>query len=200
MKTNNDFSSITPQETDFNKEMIKEMIKINQLILMKCTWSYPYNFAAILSRARWVKREREIKFIGLFGDRGHRSPYSPYKPLNHNLYIGIIIFPHIDNPQSTGCNQPKKKTIKTRTTRTPAFWGYPPPPHDYPHYWVMLDPKSKQGRMDLEDIGQGQRSSHTTHLLMLVIICTKYGKNPSGTGDATCQGYIHNKRPLVLRI
>ena len=47
------------------------------------------------------EREREIKFIGLLGDRGHRGPYSPY-----NLYTGIIIFPHIDNPQS------KKKTIK----------------------------------------------------------------------------------------
>ena len=46
--------------------------------------------------------EREIKFIGLFGDRGHRGPYSPFKPCNHNLYIGLIIFPHIDNPQSTG--------------------------------------------------------------------------------------------------
>ena len=50
------------------------------------------------------KREREIKFIGLFENRGHRGPYSPYKPFNHNLYIGIIIFPHIDNPQSTGYN------------------------------------------------------------------------------------------------
>ena len=29
--------------------------------------------------------EREIKFIGLYGDRGHRSLYSPYKPCNHNL-------------------------------------------------------------------------------------------------------------------
>ena len=48
------------------------------------------------------EREREIKFIGLFENRGHRGPYSPYKPFNHNLYIGIIIFPHIDNPQSTG--------------------------------------------------------------------------------------------------
>ena len=48
--------------------------------------------------------EREIKFIGLFANRGHRGPYSPYKPCNHNLYIGIIIFPHIDNPQSTGYN------------------------------------------------------------------------------------------------
>ena len=54
--------------------------------------------------AHAVEREREIKFIGLFEDRGHRGPYSPYKPFNHNLYIGIIIFPHIDNPQSTGYN------------------------------------------------------------------------------------------------
>ena len=38
---------------------------------------------------------------------------------------------------------------------------------------------------DLEDIGQGQRSSHATHPLVLLIICTKYGKNPSWTVDAT---------------
>ena len=57
-------------------------------------------------------KEREIKFISLLGDRGHRGPYSPYKSCNHNLYIGIIIFPHIDNPKSTGYNWPKKKTIK----------------------------------------------------------------------------------------
>ena len=63
-------------------------------------------------REREREREREIKFIGLFGDRGHRGPYSPYKRCNHNLYIGIIIFPHIDSPQSTGYNHPKKKTIK----------------------------------------------------------------------------------------
>ena len=44
-----------------------------------------------------TEREREIKFIGLFENRGHRGPYSPYKPFNHNLYIGIIIFPHISN-------------------------------------------------------------------------------------------------------
>ena len=56
------------------------------------------------SLAGTLAREREINFIGLFGDWGHRGPYSPYKPCNHNLYIGIIIFPHIDNPQSTGYN------------------------------------------------------------------------------------------------
>ena len=56
------------------------------------------------NRPRYFEREREIKFIGLFEDRGHRDPYSPYKPFNHNVYIGMIIFPHIDNPQSTGYN------------------------------------------------------------------------------------------------
>ena len=44
---------------------------------------------------------------------------------------------------------------------------------------------SKSRSNDLEDISQGQRSSHATHLLMLVIICTKYWKNPPRTVDVT---------------
>ena len=51
---------------------------------------------------------------------------------------------------------------------------------------------------DLEDIGQGQRSSHARHLLMLVIICTKYGKNPSWTVDATEQTWFSRSRPNDL--
>ena len=43
---------------------------------------------------------------------------------------------------------------------------------------------SKSRSNDLEDLVQGQRSSHETHL-MLVIICTKYGINQSRTADAT---------------
>ena len=39
------------------------------------------------------------------------------------------------------------RSVKTRTTRTPAFRGYPQPPHDYPYYWVALDPKSKQDKV-----------------------------------------------------
>ena len=41
------------------------------------------------------------------------------------------------------------KDVRTRTTRMPAFWGYPhpPPPHDYPYYWVILDPKSKEDKV-----------------------------------------------------
>ena len=41
---------------------------------------------------------------------------------------------------------------------------------------------------DLENIGQGQRSLHATHPLILVIICAKYGKNPLRTVDFFFQG------------
>ena len=57
---------------------------------------------------------------------------------------------------------------------------------------------SKSRSNDLEDIGQGLRSSHATHLLMLVIICTKYGKNPSGTVDATGRTRFSRPRPNDL--
>ena len=57
---------------------------------------------------------------------------------------------------------------------------------------------SKSRPNDLEDIGQGQRSSHTTHPLMLLIICTKYGKNPSRTGDATERTRFSRQRPNDL--
>ena len=45
---------------------------------------------------------------------------------------------------------------------------------------------------------QGQRSSHATHLLMLVIICAKYGKNPSRTVDATERTRFSRSRPNDL--
>ena len=43
-------------------------------------------------------------------------------------------------------------TWKTRTTRMPAFWGYPPPPHDYPYHWVILDPKSKDDKVKVTNL------------------------------------------------
>ena len=42
--------------------------------------------------------------------------------------------------------------IKTRTTRTPAFWGYPQPPRDYPYHWVILDPKSKEDKVKVTNL------------------------------------------------
>ena len=36
---------------------------------------------------------------------------------------------------------------KTRSARTPTFWEYPPPPHDYPYHWFISDPKSKDDKV-----------------------------------------------------
>ena len=57
---------------------------------------------------------------------------------------------------------------------------------------------SKSMSNDLEDIGQGQRSSQATHLLMLVIISIKYGKNPPRTVDATERTRFSRPRPNDL--
>ena len=57
---------------------------------------------------------------------------------------------------------------------------------------------SKSRSNDLEDISQGQRSSHATHLLILVIICTKYGKNPPRTVDGTDRTRFTRSRPNDL--
>ena len=57
---------------------------------------------------------------------------------------------------------------------------------------------SKSRPNDLEDIGQGQGSSHATHPLMLLIICTKYGKNPLRSGDATERTWFSRPRPNDL--
>ena len=54
---------------------------------------------------------------------------------------------------------------------------------------------SKSRSNDLEDICQGQRSSHATHHLMLVIICTKYRKNPWRTVDAIERTRFSNSKP-----
>ena len=51
---------------------------------------------------------------------------------------------------------------------------------------------------DLEDIGQGQGSSKAIHPLMLLIMCTKYGKNSSSTVDATERTRFSRPRPNDL--
>ena len=42
--------------------------------------------------------------------------------------------------------------VWTRTTRTPALWWYPLPPHDYPYYWVILDPKSEEDKVKVTNL------------------------------------------------
>ena len=51
----------------------------------------------------------------------------------------------------------------TRTTRTPAFWGYPPPPHDYPYHWVILDPKSKEDKVKVTNLKNLPIKPYTRH-------------------------------------
>ena len=58
--------------------------------------------------------------------------------------------------------------------------------------------RTKNVSNDLEDIGQGQRSSHATHFLMLVITCIKYGKKPSRTVDAIKRTRFSRPRPNDL--
>ena len=57
---------------------------------------------------------------------------------------------------------------------------------------------SKSRWNDLQDLGQGQRSSHATRPLMLVIICTKYGKSPSRSVHATERTRFSRSRPNDL--
>ena len=50
------------------------------------------------------------------------------------------------------CKDVSRKLYITRTTRTPAFWGYSPQPHDYPFYWVILDPKSEEDKVKVTNL------------------------------------------------
>ena len=64
--------------------------------------------------------------------------------------IGLVT--HDPFPTTTTTTTTKFSAVLTRTTRTPAFWGYPPPPHDYPYHWVILDPKSKEDKVKVTNL------------------------------------------------
>ena len=75
----------------------------------------------------------------------------------------------------------------TRTTRTPAFWGYPLPPHDYLYYWVILDPKSKDDKVKVTNLKKFAKTLHTTHLLGLLDKMCKYEMDPTSIVEDTEQ-------------
>ena len=66
----------------------------------------------------------------------------------------------------------------------PAFWGYPPPPHDYPYHWVILDPKSKEDKVKVTNLKNSpkfqilKRALYMTHLLKLLDKMCKYEMDP----------------------
>ena len=82
----------------------------------------------------------------------------------------------------------------TKTTRTPAFWGYPPLPNDYPYHWVILDPKSKEDKSQSYKFKKFAKISnfwilkqplHATHLLKLLDKMCKYEMNPMSIVEDT---------------
>ena len=77
---------------------------------------------------------------------------------------------------------------ETRKTKTPAFWGYPPPPHDYPYHWVILDAKSKEDKVkvtNLKNFWILKRALHATHLLKLLNKMCKYEMDPMSIVEDT---------------
>ena len=67
-----------------------------------------------------------------------------------------------------------------------------------PRRWTHSATTPPYSNHQNENIGQGQRSSHATHLLMLLIICTKYGENLSRTVDATERTRFSRPKPKDL--
>ena len=51
------------------------------------------------------------------------------------------------DPENTYMCHPGETSSSSVQSRTPAFWGYPPPPHDYSYYWIILDLKSKEDKV-----------------------------------------------------
>ena len=145
----------------------------------------------------WTNPQHDASLDGWWTDRPSETNYSPTTLLCRGI---IIMLWWISG-----------KTNATRTTRMPAFWGLMIT-HTIESYWIPSQKNyrsrtenvterirfSKSRSNDLADIGQGQRSSHATHLLMLVIICTKYGKNPPRAVDATKRTRFPRSRPNDL--
>ena len=86
----------------------------------------------------------------------------------------------------------------TRTTRTLAFWGYPRRlmiTHTIESCWI---PSQSKVEWPWRYKSRSSVITCNSHLLMLVIICIKYGNNPSRTIDATEPTRFSRLRPNDL--
>ena len=91
-----------------------------------------------------------------------------------NRVVSVVKFSPKCSQQQLQLNH--TAVLKTRTTRTPVFWGYPPPPHDYPYHWVILDPKPKEDKVSHNF--KKSPKFHATHLLKLLDKMCKYEMDP----------------------
>ena len=83
----------------------------------------------------------------------------------------------------------------TRTTRMPVFWGYPPPPHDYPYYWsVNIGSPIKTTQSQSYKFKEFAKTSyililinflHATHVLKLLDKMCKYEMDPASIVEDT---------------
>ena len=76
----------------------------------------------------------------------------------------------------------------TRTTRTPAFWGYPPPPNDYPYHWVKRRQSQNYKFKIFAKIINFlilKGALHATHLLKLLDKMCKYEMDPMSIVEDT---------------
>ena len=81
--------------------------------------------------------KQHYHYINNTQSTGH--PYIPLKLGNHCFRQWLIT-----------CSAPSHYLNQLEQLERLRSKDTPPPPHDYPHYWVVLDPKSKQGRMTLK--------------------------------------------------
>ena len=84
--------------------------------------------------------------------------------------------------------------LSTRTTRTPAFWGYPPPPNDYPYHWVYIGSQVKRRQSQsykfkkfakISNFWILKRALHATHLLKLLDKMCTYEMDPMSIVEDT---------------
>ena len=68
--------------------------------------------------------------------------------------------------------------VQTSTTKMPAFWGYPPLTHDNPSYWVILDLKWKEDKVNVTNLKNSPKfqilelwnKHYTQHMLWSYLI------------------------------
>ena len=91
---------------------------------------------------------------------------------------------------SLRCQQKLEQLEHLRSEDTPPP---PPPPHDYPYYWLILDPKSKEDKVkvkNLKNLPKFQilkQTLHMAHLLQLLDKMCKYQMGPTNIVEDTEQ-------------
>ena len=97
--------------------------------------------------------------------------------------------------------------IIIRTIRTLAFWEYPPPPHDYPYYWFILDPKSNQDKVKITNliknlpklqISKILKKLHTWHTFGSCLIINRWTTWNQYTPFQLCWIW-YNKLPVFVK-